>query len=146
MLDTTRACLQEPVVTREAPTSADGYAAQAENDQNRPSKLVMPVTCQKGAETTNIGRQPDDEETRSHQESSSRPQRVKRLCKQRAAARLLVLMADGDPGGGSAPIRSRLGRGRQLGDEEAQQYSSEVPQLGRKPADIGGRQWTDNKR
>jgi hypothetical protein len=54
-------------------------------------------------------------------------------------------MADGDTGRGSAPIRSRLGCGRQLGDEEAQQYSSEVPQPGRKPADFGGLQWMDNK-
>jgi hypothetical protein len=39
-------------------------------------------------------------------------------------------MADGDPGRGSAPIRLRLGCGRQLGDEEEKQYSSEVQQQG----------------
>jgi hypothetical protein len=38
---------------------------------DRTSKLVMPAACQNGAETTDIKRYPDDEETGSHQESSS---------------------------------------------------------------------------
>jgi hypothetical protein len=38
---------------------------------DRTSKLVMPAACQNGAEPTDIKRYPGDEETGSHQESSS---------------------------------------------------------------------------
>jgi hypothetical protein len=35
------------------------------------TEASVPATCQKGDETKDIGRQPDDEQTSSHQESSS---------------------------------------------------------------------------
>jgi hypothetical protein len=42
------------------------------------SKLVVPAACQNGAETTDIERLPDDEETGPDQGSSSWPQDSKR--------------------------------------------------------------------
>jgi hypothetical protein len=43
--------------------------------------IPVPAACQKGAETTDIDRQPDGEETGPHQESGSWPPTSKRPCK-----------------------------------------------------------------
>ena len=65
--------------------------------RDRSSKLVMPATCQNGAETRDIGRYLDNEETGAHQHRSRWREHVKRPSKPDRR------------GGGRAALRIRRG-------------------------------------